>query len=126
MKKLFLALLGIAGATLTAQAQSDVISFHPPLDNSPILVAGAAPVNTQPAYNQQVIYSPPVQYDAPVQYVAPVQYNGPVQYYAPTVGYTPVYYWPAACADDSCSTVQVIVFGEGQACQQGYSFGLGR
>jgi len=149
MKKLFLALLGIAGASLAAQAQSDGIHYYLPPDTRPILVGGAAPVYAQPVYNQQVTYVTPVQYDAPVQYVAPVQYSAPVQYnapvqyyapvtYAPVVENGPVYYTPdpceaepvcfapTDCVDYSYSTVQVIVFGQGQACQQGYSFGAGR
>jgi hypothetical protein len=144
MKKLFLALLGIASVSLTAQAQSDSVAIHWQPDNSPILVGGAAPVYVEPVVNQQVIYSPPVQYAAPgpsaaqAQYSAPVQYNAPVQYYAPVVVNPPVYYptspcqpmpgycCPARCAGYSCSTVQVIVFGEGQARQQGYSFGARR
>ena len=80
MKKLFLALLGIAGASLTAAAQSDGFTVRLPADNSPIIVGGVAAVNPQPYYAGQVTYDTPVQYVAPVQYNTPVQYNAPVQY----------------------------------------------
>ncbi len=143
MKKLFLALLGIAGASLTAAAQSDGFTVRLPADNSPIIVGGVAAVNPQPYYAGQVTYDTPVQYVAPVQYNTPVQYNAPVQYYAPVtyapvVENAPVYYdtepcdagcdeyVPADCGDYYYSSVQVIVFGQGQACQQGYSFGAPR
>lgn len=104
----------------TASAQLENTSVTLPPDNGPVLVGGAMPVYTQ------VVYDEPVAYNAPVQYYAPVVYNAPVFYNTGPVVVQPAVCQPVDCADNSGSTVQVIVFGRAQACQQGYQFAARR
>jgi hypothetical protein len=120
MKKLILILLSLAGAGLTAQAQLENYGIIPAPVGGPILVGGAAPAPVP------VVYDQPVTYNAPVQYYAPVQYNAPVFYNTLPPAPTAPVCVPPPCASYPTTSVQVIVFGQRQAAQQGYAFAAQR
>jgi hypothetical protein len=144
MKKTFLLLLGIAGLSLAANAQTDAIIINQPLADGPVIVAGAQPIQRPIVYTQPVQYTAPVVYNQPVVYNAPVDYAAPPVYNAPVIeNFAPADFAPSdpaavapcqpvqpvicqpGCQSDT-SSVQVIHFGRGQANGQGYYFRASR